>query len=898
MLKFKSYWLYLSWSPKKRSRSKSPAFRRLGEYGGDKNKQDRGQMPTCFDFVKGRCYRGASCRYLHQHSSNRDGSRFHKNKEQCREDPLNSKSIDSYEGNKNMSAKISVQENDENETQSVQILQDATVGSFGPPKDGDIDDKRLDNTSTDSMQAAVSDQDGKSGSCEEVAHVLETQEVQGGPGKAATHVMDTENFQLPEETHRPFLVNRFPSKPVADADNLKLAGDSSQGTLLSPESKAILESQVNLSVPALQIAAHESHHVDGSSISGPSPDQMPLTFSDKLPAGEHYPNEISSNSLHTVASSTSQPVSAEGFSAVDFPHNPSQLPLPPLMQGANAPNLLLPPRDYSLMPQTSNIQSQSPSRESFLKYQPSVSSQQSYICTGPNSSWTPMIPPPPPAPQFNDSTANALTVTAGVPLQYHHAHPPPRNEFISQSFSTSPPTRLSTHSQPSEFQPRAFPLMPEPPLPPLHMEPTSLHLDNSSSQQFGGRSLVREDRFSQFPVQGLVPSGSFSQGSMYPQAMSYLRGSPVNKVEDHHPGEILKSSSQIHTFSQQKQPPYDLAHSKSDGFFEVPGTISSSMSRYPSDLLDRNQSSRLTDFGRSRISAHFNPYASTFEQPLSSKFSSNIFRQVDTSYRSKYDIPFSLSHVSADRQGSGSLASRQIISSPNSATAGHQISSRSGGDQYDPLFDSIEPTLNSFRKFDHVQKFEPPINSDFMLRFSGPHKPLDVEENSKHKEAETVAVISSPENDEFGETADAEVGAVENGSPSSPTDIANTAAGEIEIDQIKSPGKSKKSKDSRSMKLFRIALADFVKEVLKPSWRQGNMSKEAFKTIVKKTVDKVSGAMKSHQVPKSRAKINHYIDSSQRKLTKLVMVSKIRTHFFLFPSHFVHHIFVCLLKMD
>ena len=50
------------------------------------------------------------------------------------------------------------------------------------------------------------------------------------------------------------------------------------------------------------------------------------------------------------------------------------------------------------------------------------------------------------------------------------------------------------------------------------------------------------------------------------------------------------------------------------------------------------------------------------------------------------------------------------------------------------------------------------------------------------------------------------------------------------------------------------------------------MSKVAFKTIVKKTVDKVSGAMKGHRVPKSQVKINQYIDSSQRKLTKIVMV--------------------------
>ncbi|MFS7920252.1 hypothetical protein Hanom_Chr03g00222321 [Helianthus anomalus] len=60
------------------------------------------------------------------------------------------------------------------------------------------------------------------------------------------------------------------------------------------------------------------------------------------------------------------------------------------------------------------------------------------------------------------------------------------------------------------------------------------------------------------------------------------------------------------------------------------------------------------------------------------------------------------------------------------------------------------------------------------------------------------------------------------------------------IDQAK----NRKSKDSRSMKLFKIA---FI-------------------------ADKVSGAMKKHRIPKSQTKINHYIDFCERKLTKLVMV--------------------------
>ncbi|KAI3504702.1 hypothetical protein L1887_26373 [Cichorium endivia] len=186
-------------------------------------------------------------------------------------------------------------------------------------------------------------------------------------------------------------------------------------------------------------------------------------------------------------------------------------------------------------------------------------------------------------------------------------------------------------------------------------------------------------------------------------------------------------------------------------------------------------------FAQSRILTHYNPYASTFDQPLTANFSQNT----GTSY--KY-----------------------------------------GQNQYDPLSDSIDPSSNS----------------------------------NKQKDADVAASV---ENDEFGETADAEVGAVENDSPSSPIDLPDVATGEVEINQVK------KNKDSRSMKLFKVSLAEFVKEVLKPSWRQGNMSKEAFKTIVKKTVDKVSGAMKKHQIPKSQAKINQYIDSSQRKLTKLVM---------------------------
>ncbi|THG15267.1 hypothetical protein TEA_029709 [Camellia sinensis var. sinensis] len=442
--------------------------------------------------------------------------------------------------------------------------------------------------------------------------------------------------------------------------------------------------------------------------------------------------------------------------------------------------------------------------------------------------------------------------------------------------------------------------------------------------------------------------------------------------DDLPPVEFSTSSSHL----QQQRPLYGLQRSAADGISVNQGefgNVNFTMSRYTSDILDRNQPSYLSDFGGSRISNYYNPYASTFDQPLSSKSSSNVFKQEkDLPYSNLHDASLSLSHVPVYGQGIGSLGSRHMTSLPKSAQATNLP--RPGSDQYDLLFDSIEPSSNSFNKFDHGQRrettlrlsgshkpldveennkqkevvgnhgnrvifydyreayfwhrqntppdvkvmswwdygyqitaignrtvivdnntwnnthiatvlfdsIEPSSNSfnkfdhgqrrETTLRLSGSHKPLDVEENNKQKEVEAVAVSTSikSENDEYGETANAEVGDVDNASASSPLDEANTTGGEIEIDQVKMPGKSKKSKDLRSMKLFKVALTDFVKEVLKPSWRQGNMSKEAFKTIVKKTVDKVSGAMKSHHIPKSQAKINRYIDSSQRKLTKLV----------------------------
>ncbi|KAJ1267153.1 hypothetical protein BS78_07G034700 [Paspalum vaginatum] len=81
-------------------------------------------------------------------------------------------------------------------------------------------------------------------------------------------------------------------------------------------------------------------------------------------------------------------------------------------------------------------------------------------------------------------------------------------------------------------------------------------------------------------------------------------------------------------------------------------------------------------------------------------------------------------------------------------------------------------------------------------------------------------------------------------------------------------GDNKKSKDSKPLKMFKVALADFVKEALKPTWKEGQMSREIHKTIVKKVVDKVTSTVEN--TPPTKEKIDIYMTYSKEKLNKLV----------------------------
>ncbi|CAA0840641.1 histone-lysine N-methyltransferases [Striga hermonthica] len=279
--------------------------------------------------------------------------------------------------------------------------------------------------------------------------------------------------------------------------------------------------------------------------------------------------------------------------------------------------------------------------------------------------------------------------------------------------------------------------------------------------------------------------------------------------------------------------------------------------------LTMNQPSYAHNFMGSGISNHFNPYGSTSDLPLGSKLESNASIQENgTTITTNYGAPVG----SSSAPGRTSIVSKDMVST-SSKLPDESVLPRPGGDQYDPLFDSIEPVSTAFCGDDH-KKHKASDGFDNMPKFDGSERVLNTE-IIKQEVGITLSANDFIENEEFGETADVEVGDVLSGSLSTPNDGINENTVAFGTDQVETSKKKMKGKDS--MKLFKNSIASFVKEVLKPSWRQGNMSKEAFKTIVKKTVDKVSGAMKGHRIPKSQANINHYIDSSRGKLTKLVM---------------------------
>ncbi|KAL6515458.1 hypothetical protein OROHE_018492 [Orobanche hederae] len=78
------------------------------------------------------------------------------------------------------------------------------------------------------------------------------------------------------------------------------------------------------------------------------------------------------------------------------------------------------------------------------------------------------------------------------------------------------------------------------------------------------------------------------------------------------------------------------------------------------------------------------------------------------------------------------------------------------------------------------------------------------------------------------------------------------------------------NKDEKGMRLFKNNLVEFVKEILKPTWKEGRMSRDDHKIVVRKVVDKVSRAIHVDHIPKTQEKVDQYLACSKPKISKLV----------------------------
>lgn len=81
------------------------------------------------------------------------------------------------------------------------------------------------------------------------------------------------------------------------------------------------------------------------------------------------------------------------------------------------------------------------------------------------------------------------------------------------------------------------------------------------------------------------------------------------------------------------------------------------------------------------------------------------------------------------------------------------------------------------------------------------------------------------------------------------------------------------NKESKAVRQFRVALIEFVKELLKPKWREGQISKETHNKIVRKAVEKVLSTLPEEQVPTTAEMAKQYLALSRGKIDKLIEVS-------------------------
>ncbi|KAK8573893.1 hypothetical protein V6N13_096824 [Hibiscus sabdariffa] len=619
----------------RRSRSRSPSFQHTDKFSGENKRRVKGQMPFCFDFRRGKCYRGVSCRYLHHDSGKSNESRWQRSKQPYQGLPHASGTNNAHEEIKQSSEKRE-----------------------------------------ESADGGVHYQDNKSNEY----HMVKSDRSRDIP----TSLFETCLSENKKETSNPVSYENC-QEAAAELQHLSTIDSSSVGNMGTLKSCGNASQDVVTSFsgpldPMCQSVNCQPQQSNNSSMSDSLPCKPSTSPLNRLPESNVHPH------------------------AVELHNHPCHISSPSVLcsHGKDNPHMKEQQTSSSMFPT---------SGERFRSYM--LPSQQSYFALQPSSSLT-SLPPPPPPPL--DSTVTPVS------SHFRQSYFPPRNDFGSQIILRPYLTELPACSQSDGFQQQAYPPIQDVNQPIMQ---ASLPVCNLP----GAPCMSKDDGLTQSPVRNVIASNSFSQGNPHSHTLPFSQQLLGNKMqpfpsESLPPGGLSYSSSYIHPYAQQ-QPPHSSHHPMIDGIYNLCGKMNTSL-KVPPNIGDT--SSHLVDIGGSSSSIS-NPNASSLVQPMNTKNNSDILLQEKDIVYDK--TPLGLAHHPVHGRG---IEYQQATLSPNSTRSFGQNFLRTGGDQYDPLFDSIEPSSSLSRKNSCIQKLEVTGDSDILLGLSGSNKSQNMGENNPRKD--------------------------------------------------------------------------------------------------------------------------------------------------------------------
>ncbi|XP_075475971.1 zinc finger CCCH domain-containing protein 36-like [Primulina tabacum] len=95
--------------------------------------------------------------------------------------------------------------------------------------------------------------------------------------------------------------------------------------------------------------------------------------------------------------------------------------------------------------------------------------------------------------------------------------------------------------------------------------------------------------------------------------------------------------------------------------------------------------------------------------------------------------------------------------------------------------------------------------------------------------------------------------------------------GNVGVAEVDESSTSNNIKAVHSFKFFRI---EHIRDLLKPYWKQGNLSRDAYKIIMKKSIDKIIRSIEASKFPKTKSDHQKYLYASNSEIFELIQKRK------------------------